>query len=167
MTQILEIERKFIVVSPPSNLEGYPHEEIWQGYVAADPNGTVVRLRRKGDHFFETVKSKGLRARLEIEVALTREQFDALWPATEGRRLRKIRYEIPDHGYTIELDRYLGPLEGFFTAEVEFPSHEEAAAYEPPSWFGREVTMDPRYKNLSLATVGLPQDAPRQTDGGA
>ena len=157
MSQILEIERKFIVEAPPPDLEAYPHKEIWQGYVAADPNGTVVRLRRKGSEFFETVKSAGLRARIEIEVALTRAQFDALWPATEGRRLRKIRYEIPDRGYTIELDVYLGPLEGFFTAEVEFPSHEEAAAYEPPPWFEREVTMDPRYKNLSLAAHGLPE----------
>ncbi len=157
MSQTLEIERKFIIDTPPPNLEDFPHKEIWQGYVAADPNGTVVRLRRKGEQFFETVKSAGLRARLEIEVALTREQFDALWPATEGRRLRKIRYEIPDRAYTIELDVYLGPLEGFFTAEVEFPSHEEAAAYVPPPWFGREVTMDPRYKNLSLAAHGLPE----------
>ncbi|GIV59138.1 MAG: CYTH domain-containing protein [Rhodothermaceae bacterium] len=153
---MLEIERKFLIDRLPEQLETFPHEPVRQGYVAADPNGTVVRLRQKGDRFYLTVKSAGERARIEREVLLAADQFEALWPATEGRRLEKTRYYLPHGAYTIELDVYHGALEGLFTAEVEFESHAAAEAYAPPAWFGREVTYDPRYKNLQLATRGRP-----------
>ena len=37
-----------------------------------------------------------------------------------------------------------------------------AAAFDPPSWFGCEVTTDSRYTNASLAADGWPADWPRQ-----
>ena len=36
-------------------------------------------------------------------------------------------------------------------AEIEFDSEAEAAVFEPPFWFGEEVTEDPRYQNSSLS----------------
>jgi CYTH domain-containing protein len=57
---------------------------------------------------------------------------------------------------TIELDVFRGGLSGLCVAEVEFPSEEEAAAFSPPDWFGREVTDDERFKNKSLARHGRP-----------
>ncbi|GIV61937.1 MAG: hypothetical protein KatS3mg044_0803 [Rhodothermaceae bacterium] len=154
-----EIERKFLLPAPPPDLDRFPRRAIRQGYVAADPDGTVVRVRQLGDAFFLTVKSRGHRARLEREVPITPEQFEALWPVTEGKRIEKTRYYLPHGPYTIELDVYHGALDGLLTAEVEFPSLQEADAYIPPDWFGREVTRDVRYKNLHLALHGLPPDA--------
>jgi adenylate cyclase len=57
---------------------------------------------------------------------------------------------------TIELDVYGGDLEGLVVAEVEFASEEDADAFDPPAWLGREVTDDPRYKNQRLARDGAP-----------
>ena len=34
---------------------------------------------------------------------------------------------------------------------MEFPSAEEAAAFAPPAWFGREITEDPRFSYGTLA----------------
>jgi len=64
-----------------------------------------------------------------------------------------VRHLIPTGaGLTIELDIYSGDLAGLIVAEVEFASEDEADAFEPPNWFGPEVTDDARYKNQNLAT---------------
>jgi CYTH domain-containing protein len=89
-------------------------------------------------------------------VELDRDTFERLWPLTEGRRLHKLRKVVPHGGHEIEVDVYRGELEGLVVAEVEFPSEEAARAFEPPGWFGEEVTGDPRYLNETLATDGAP-----------
>ena len=152
-----EIERRFLVPEAPPRPERYPHEAIRQGYLALDPNGTEVRIRQKGTQFFQTVKRGSGLQRLEIEFLLTRLQFEALWPLTEGRRIDKTRYAIAFEGHLIELDVYAGTLAGLLIAEVEFASVEAATAFAPPSWLGREVTDDPRYRNQRLAVKGLPR----------
>lgn len=163
VTSIWEIERKFLVGATPADLECFPHEHIRQGYIAYTREGTEVRVRHKGGRFFETVKQGAGVRRAEVELSLSEEQFEALWPFTEGKRLEKVRYAIPYDHLTIELDVYLGPLEGLCTAEVEFPSEEASEAFQPPSWFGREITEDPGYKNRTLAMHGLPEEG---EDGG-
>jgi hypothetical protein len=39
---------------------------------------------------------------------------------------------------------------------VGFEHEEQARVFEPPAWFGPEVTADPSYQNRSLAIAGLP-----------
>jgi adenylate cyclase len=71
--------------------------------------------------------------------------------------VQKTRYELDaEGGLVIELDVYHGALEGLLTAEIEFGSAAQAAAFRPPDWLDGEVTDDPRYKNKALATDGLP-----------
>lgn len=155
-TDAWEIERKFLVTAALPDLDAYPRAAIAQGYLALAEDTTEVRIRQRGDHFFQTIKrGEGLQ-RIEVEIALTRAQFEALWPLTEGRRVEKVRYAIPHDGHTIELDVYQGALAGLTTAEVEFSSQEASAAFEPPSWLGTEVTEDARFKNKHLAVFGRP-----------
>ena len=151
-----EIERKFLVAEAPPGLDGYPHEPIRQGYLALTDDGAEVRLRHKAGRFYQTIKQGEGLQRAEVEVELTHPQFDALWPLTEGRRVEKVRYVIAYEGRTIELDVYQGALVGLMTAEVEFPSLETSAAFEPPAWLGVEVTEEARYKNKNLAVFGMP-----------
>ena len=152
----LEIERKFLVAETPDGLDRYPHEAIRQGYLALEPDGTEVRIRQKGDRFFQTIKRGAGLQRTEVEVQLTPSQFEALWPLTEGRRVEKTRYDIVYQNRVIELDIYSGVLAGLLTAEVEFPSVEASAAFEPPPWFDRDITEDKRYKNKNLSVSGMP-----------
>jgi adenylate cyclase len=150
----VEVERKFLVPEAPP-LEGEPASEIEQGYLAAGERGEV-RLRSRGDDRLLTVKRGTGLAREEEEIELGTDDFDRLWPLTEGQRLRKRRYAI-DHGeHCIELDVYEGELDGLMLAEVEFPSEEAARAFEPPDWFGDEVTGDEAYLNETLAVQGSP-----------
>ncbi|HEX9975464.1 MAG TPA: CYTH domain-containing protein [bacterium] len=153
-----EIERKFLVKKLPGDLHQYPSIEILQGYLAIRSDGTEVRLRKKGSRYFQTVKSGSGLLRCEAEIELSKDQFEKLWLMTEGKRIEKIRYEITYSGATIELDVFIGMLQGLVVAEVEFISIEQANEFVLPSWFGIEVTEDERYKNRNLASHGLPDE---------
>ena len=50
-----------------------------------------------------------------------------------------------------EVDEFFGDNEGLVMAEVEFPTAAEAMAFQPPAWFGEEVTYDPAYSNSNLS----------------
>ena len=107
--------------------------------------------------FTLTVKSGSGLQRKETEIFLEQAQFELLWPATETRRIEKTRLRVEStDGLVIEIDIYEGRLTGLIVAEVEFPSLAAAAAFDPPEWFGHDVTEDPRYKNAALATSGIP-----------
>ncbi len=159
MEQPKEIERKFLIETLPYNLEDYPSQEIMQGYIAITDDGTEVRLRKKGDMYFQTIKSGNGKTRTESEIEITEEQFNILWKTTIGKRLEKTRYKIPYADGVIELDIYGGDLEGLATAEIEFLSEEESDIFVTPPWFSEEVTEDKRYKNQTLVSRGMPEES--------
>ncbi len=146
-----EIERKFLVKRLPENLAQYPNDEIEQGYLAIADDGVQVRLRRKGAVRWLTYKRGNRTSREEREIRLSAEQFDALWPATAGRRLTKVRYEVPSGEYMIEIDVYRGRHDGLVVAEVEFDDEKSCASFLPPDWLGEEVSGKSRYSNVALA----------------
>ena len=157
----MEIERKFLVPAAPDGVGAHPSSAIEQGYLAIHDDGTEVRIRRRDGASTLTVKSGRGRTRAEEELALDDGSFERLWPLTEGRRIEKVRHVIPTgmSGVEIELDVYGGALAGLVVAEVEFPGDAEADAFDPPGWFGPEVTDDPRFKNQRLAVEGRPDGA--------
>lgn len=145
-----EIERKFTIKALPEDLAQYPCVRIEQGYLCTEP---VIRVRRKGEEYWLTLKSTGLLVREEKEMPLKREAYEHLMAKTDGLAIRKDRYLIPGEGYTIELDVFDEPHAPLVIAEVEFPSEEEALAFCPPAWFDREVTWDPAYSNSNLSKI--------------
>src|SRR5690606_29499871 len=132
----VETERKYKVNAIPEILDQYQAERISQGYIVIGEDGTEVRLRDRDGAFSITVKSKGNLSRSEWETPITKDQFDTLWPTTEGRRVEKVRYSIPYDDAVIELDVYDGTLRGLVTAEVEFPNEFAAGLFVAPDWFG-------------------------------
>jgi CYTH domain-containing protein len=147
-----EIERKFLVRQLPGGLTNYPSNEISQGYLVSRASGLQVRLRKSGSHYCLTFKRGRGRVREEREIELSAAQFDKLWPATEGKRLVKTRYEIPLGQRVVEIDVYHERHEGLVVAEVEFDTEESAKNFRPPDWLGDDVTGDPRYSNQLLAS---------------
>ncbi len=147
----MEIERKFLVDSLPEGLERYPRRRIEQGYLCTKP---AIRVRRKDEAYFLTYKGEGLLSREEHEMPLTGEAYRHLLPKADGAVIRKDRYELPFGERVIELDVFEPPFAPLTVAEVEFPTEEEAKAFTPPAWFGREVTYDPAYTNARLSRAG-------------
>lgn len=150
----VEIERKFLVAESPHIDEG---ERIDQGYLAFTEAGVEVRIRRRADRTFLTVKKGGGRSRLEEEIEIERDRFERLWPLTEGARVEKVRHRVPLGDAVAEVDVYRGAHAGLVMVDVEFDSEAAADRFVAPDWFGAEVTDDPRYRNQQLARDGLPR----------
>ncbi len=151
-----EIERKFLVNKLP-DLAAAKKAVVKQGYLTGPADSTELRLRQKNESFFLTLKGAGDMVRVEREAEISAHQFETFWPETSGRRVEKDRFTgaLPD-GSCFELDVFKGDLQGLRLVEVEFPSEASAAAFEPPEWFGPDVTSDKRYKNKNLAIDGIP-----------
>lgn len=154
-----EIERKFLVPDAVVVPESGGGQRLRQGYVAID--GTVtVRLRLGDGPPRLTVKAGSGLTRIEVEVAVSDTDADALWPTTAGRRIDKTRHRLPlGHGAIAELDVYEGELAGLRTVEVEFPDAATAEAFVAPPWFGQELTGRPGWSNAELALRGIPSRA--------
>lgn len=146
---MVEIEKKFLVKYLPEGLDSYPHKEFEQGYLCTAP---VVRVRREGEDYILTYKGSGLMKRREENLPLNKEAYEHLLAKADGIIITKTRYVIPEKdGLKIELDIFHGVHQGLVLAEVEFSSEEEANAYQPPEWFGKEVTNCSLYHNSVLS----------------
>ncbi|HEV8215834.1 MAG TPA: hypothetical protein VGP95_08375, partial [Gemmatimonadaceae bacterium] len=90
--------------------------------------------------------------RIEIEEEATEAFFQAVWPLTLGRRVRKRRYHVDDNGLLWEIDEFLD-RPSLWLAELELTHADEKV--EIPDWLApfveREVTDDPSYTNRALA----------------
>ncbi len=144
----MEIERKFLVPALPDHLDQYNSYEIEQAYLCQDP---VVRVRRRDQDYFLTVKGGGKMVRQEFELPLPEESYQQLKAKAEGNVIRKRRILIPLEPYTVELDLFEEPFDDLAMAEVEFPSVEEAVAFVPPAWMAQDVTDDPRFHNSNMS----------------
>jgi len=161
----LEIEGKWLVKSFEEEM-ATSQTPIWQGYVAKDANATLLRVRKAGDVYYLTVKGKAtMGSKIEIEREIDKEFFEELWQLTVGRRVQKVRYEVPLVGeandLVAEVDVFEGELAGLIMVEVEVSSAELLSKLrnDPPEWFGLDVTEDIRYSNSELASTGLPEVA--------
>ena len=82
----MEIERKFLVTTPPENYGSFPLHEIEQAYLCTEP---VVRIRKEDDNYYLTYKSKGLLAREEYNLPLTKEAYATCSQKRTGTSSRK------------------------------------------------------------------------------
>lgn len=147
----MEIERKFLIKQIPKDCTSFPCRQIEQAYLNTDP---VVRVRRDNEDYYLTYKGKGLLSREEYNLPLNKEAYVHLLSKADGIILTKKRYMIPVPGnehLTIELDVFEGHYNGLILAEVEFSTEEEAKAFNPPSWFGEDVTFSGEYHNSRLS----------------
>lgn len=148
-----EQERKWIVESLPELPAG---DFIQQAHLVVSNNRDVrIRMRRGPDGRTTrtlTIKKGTGETREEYDTGIDLHQYMDLADGTEGTVIEKTRHEIEIGDHTAEIDVYEGELEGLVVAEVENPD-----GFEPPEWFGKEVTEDERYKNKNLATNGLPR----------
>ena len=144
----IEIERKFLVADD-SVLAGLSGLVIRQGYLSRVPERTV-RIRRKGDRGFVTIKGANTGAtRSEWEYEIPPADADQMLDLCEAPVLDKTRYTIEVAGRTWEVDVFRGANAGLVMAEVELESADADVAI--PSWAGLEVTDDPRYYNANLS----------------
>ena len=107
----MEIERKFLTKEVPFSLADFPVRKISQCYISMSP---TIRLRQLDDRYILTVKGKGLLAKEEFELDITKEEYDHLLTKAESPAVEKVRYLVPlEGGLTAEVDVYhIGPNAG-------------------------------------------------------
>jgi CYTH domain-containing protein/predicted ATPase len=170
-TTPLEIESKFLLTNFTSDMipEGTESYDIVQTYLDRDDRpGIECRVRKKTTRgtskWFYTEKidteEHGQRAETPDQ-PLSEEEYLGLIQKFNNLAwdpIVKTRYKIPEGEFMIELDVFGGNLEGRATAEVEFKSGEELAAFVFPDRFGPwvDVTANKAHSNASLAKHGLP-----------
>lgn len=146
----MEIERKFLVATLPDLPNSLKRKSIEQGYISTSP---VIRIRRSNNEFILTCKGEGLIEREEFELNITEEAYKHLENKLDNPLIIKTRYLIPYGDLTIELDIFEGHLKGLVIAEVEFCSMEAANSFVPPSWFGKDVSLESKYQNNHLSQL--------------
>ena len=149
----VEIERKYLLRALPDVVRETPALNVRQGYLPGTSLLERVRevLSSNGPTWYRTVKSGAGISRIELEDETTREVFEAMWPLTDGRRVVKRRYRIPEGDLVWEIDEFTD--RELVLAEVELQSPD--VKVEPPAWLAPhvvgEVTDDPAYTNFRLA----------------
>ena len=148
---MIEIERKFLVLSNDFTDKAFSQKRIVQAYLSSNPDRTV-RIRIKGDKGFITIKGKSNAngtTRLEWEREISVTDAETLLSICESGVIDKIRYEIQVGHHVYEVDVFSGENEGLVMAEIELQSETET--FEKPDWLGKEVTNDERYYNAYLS----------------
>jgi CYTH domain-containing protein len=151
----IETERKFLLDAADLAAFALPDADriqIEQAYLVYGPQGAlrVRRMRRGGEdvHLLTCKGPKTAGTAEEIEFEISQERYMALVATRIGRLVRKTRFVVSLNGRTVEIDAFDGSLAPLCMAEIE---GADCGSFVPPSWFGREVTGDPRYDNGSLA----------------
>jgi CYTH domain-containing protein len=153
----VEIERKYLLRALPHILRGAASVEIDQGWLPGERLRERVRRVRDAagstpdERYMRTVKLGAGVTRTEVEEPCTRELFEALWPLTRERRVRKRRYRVREGGLVWEIDDFVDRT--LVLAEVELPAADAVA--ELPAWLApyvvREVTDEGDFVNANLA----------------
>jgi len=148
---MIEIERKFLVLSDAFKAEAFKKTRLVQGYLNSDKQ-RAVRVRIKGEWGFLTVKgpsSKNGLSRYEWEKKIKTQDAKELLNICESGIIDKIRYEVKLKNHIFEIDEFFGENEGLVVAEVEL--NHENEIFERPNWLGAEVTGNPKYYNAQLS----------------
>ena len=148
---MVEIERKFLVLSDTFLKESYTEKRIVQAYLNSNPE-RAVRIRIEEIRGFLTIKGKGNATgttRLEWETEIPLQDANKLLLICEDGFIEKIRHEIKVGNHTYEVDVFAGENEGLIMAEIELGDENES--FEKPIWLGQEVTNDERFYNTYLS----------------
>lgn len=150
-----EIERKFFVTSEKWRDLETGSQRLRDGLLARFDGGKV-RIRVAEDRATITIKSSrtGVR-RSEYEYDIPHADAEQiLITLCVGRLMEKTRHFVPHDGLTWMVDVYGGAHDGLIIAEVEL--EREHQTFHLPSWVGKEVTDDPRFKKGNLQSNPLP-----------
>ncbi len=149
-----EIERKFLVKDDSWKNNVSAASDITQGYLSRDPARTV-RIRRKGDEAFITIKgmaeTNGNATPVvpEFEYAIPADDAAVLMALCLPGAVVKTRHLVEHDGKTWEVDVFHGDNAGLVMAEIELSSADEA--FSLPPWAGQDVTGNHRFSNAALA----------------
>jgi CYTH domain-containing protein len=151
-----EIERVFLVKELPKDIAQAKHFIIRVGDFFDSNSRDALKIKQKGEECFIIKKHwEDIMDKTEHIISIKKGEFDVLWKCTVQNH-EKIRFIYPLGHRICEIDYYLGRLDGYVRAEVEFKSMKEAKEFVPPAWFADEITQCNHdiHENLGTVTLG-------------
>ncbi len=158
----VEIERKYLLL--PMIADGllesfeipYKKERMEQFYVSTQAS-PYTRYRKKGDTYYQTIKSGEGLVRQESEKEVTKQEYKEHRERSSGRIITKDRYTFEYEDCVYEMDIFKGSLDGLCYLEIEFSDEEAAKAFNLPQVFEKllvtEVTFDKSFNNSALSNT--------------
>ncbi|CAM4224597.1 CYTH domain-containing protein [Paenibacillus macerans] len=155
----LEIERKFLLPEYPEELIRTgeliirSEQEIDQTYLALHEDQELrvrkIRDAASGNVTFTHTFKKGFGlSREEVEVSISEGLYEQITGIHRAIPLTKRRVTAEWNGIVLEIDRY--DQIDLMVLEVEFASETEAREFQPPQWFGPDISTDKRYSNKKV-----------------
>jgi len=146
-SKILEIERKFLVKNDEWRAEVVDIIPITQRYLSTD--NCNVRIRWTGNKGYITLKipHPDPHTVYEFEYELGLEDIVNISQYAKTHTLIKDRHVL-DSGWTVDV--FDEPYSDLIIAEIEMVEHTQELIL--PEWVGEEVTNDPNYSNVNLAS---------------
>jgi CYTH domain-containing protein len=149
-------KRRFLMASSLARLvrkESGVTERIVEGYFPPRPDLEHFVRIESGQSYLVLAPTRD--GSLEDRTEVPRSQAEALLSICAG----KVGFESTgvrlQGGNQARLQRFLVP-EPLDLISVEFLEGEDADGFDPPVWFGPEVTQNPAYDRGSLARAGMP-----------
>lgn len=155
----VEIERKYLLDEYPTafiekgTLVVEKEQQIEQTYLALDGD-QELRVRRIVDmqtgavDFTHTFKKGWGLSREEVEYSISEGLYEQVVKAHGAIPLTKRRVTARWGERIIEIDDY-NQID-LMVLEVEFPSLEDAEAFVPPAWFGKDISTEKQYSNKKV-----------------
>jgi CYTH domain-containing protein len=152
---LMSTSRRFLVASSLARLIGRERDShrVAEGYFPDQANRALhVRVEDRTARLILVATDAETSGEQAIEVPLA--QAEALLEVTAGQ-LSYVHTSLPVGSQEVSLYRIMSPAR-LDLISVVFASRESAGSFEPPVWFGPEVTVDPAYQNRTIALKGVP-----------
>jgi CYTH domain-containing protein len=152
---LMSTSRRFLVASSLARLIGRERngQRVVEGYFP-DQAGRALHVRVED----QTAGLILINAHAEISGEQTTEmplaQAEALLEVTAGQ-LSYVHTSLPVGSHDVSLYQIMSPGR-LDLVSIVFASKEDAGGFEPPAWFGPEVTVDSAYQDRAMALKGLP-----------
>lgn len=166
----MEIERKFEISGFPEGLPLLEEATMRQGYLCTAPAVRIRSTEQEGKvSYMLCIKGAGTLMREEIETPIAADVFLRIERLIGLPLINKEyrAYALPG-GEKLEVSLVdEGEPAEFMYAEVEFASEEEANAFVPPAFLGRDLTELPgssmsAYWNRKVALAAAKRDPRRE-----
>jgi CYTH domain-containing protein len=126
---------------------------VRQGFFP-DRTGRSAHVQVAGETGHLILVSQPSTSRLEEPAEISQPQAEALLDLTAGRT-EYLSIPIDIGSYSAIIQRFVTPA-SLDLISVAFKHDKAARKFQPPVWFGPEVTSEPTYQVRSLALTGLP-----------
>jgi adenylate cyclase len=149
----LEIERKFLVLYVPSDLNIVKEFEIYQNYMATGKEEVRTQAKYAVDSkdYSLTVRSGTGMVQDEVTTSITGDTYREIAKSLNKTPIAMNCKIVKLGGYTLELDTYINKgLDDLMVVGAEFDSLEDSYEFRPPAWFGEEVTATNQLDNQRL-----------------